>query len=95
MAIPHAKSKAVAGVVSAFGRSVGGVEFGSIDGEPVHLVFLEVSPPGPASAKGHLKALQRVCEILRDETICRFLREAKGAEEVYELLLEADESFGA
>jgi PTS system fructose-specific IIA component/PTS system nitrogen regulatory IIA component len=82
-------------VVCAFGRSVEGVDFGSIDGEPVHVVFLEVSPPDPASAKSHLKALQRVCEILRDETICRFLRQAEGVEEVRELLLEADEGLQA
>ena len=95
VAIPHSKSKAVDKVVCAFGRSRVGADFASIDGEPVDLVFLEVSPADPMNAKEHLKALQRICEILRNEMTCRFLREADGVAEILDLLFEADDELGA
>jgi mannitol/fructose-specific phosphotransferase system IIA component (Ntr-type) len=50
VAIPHAKSDDLEGVVVAVGVSPDGVEFDAADGEPVHLVFLvmaEKHNPGP------------------------------------------------
>ena len=50
VAIPHAKSEEVGGVVVAVGVSPDGVEFDAADGEPVHLIFLviaEAHNPGP------------------------------------------------
>jgi PTS system fructose-specific IIA component/PTS system nitrogen regulatory IIA component len=91
VALPHAKSGSVDRVMCAFGRSREGVDFSALDGEAVHLVFLEVSPGDPASAKEHLKAMSRMCERLRSDTTCRFLMEAEGRDEVEELLLDADE----
>lgn len=91
VAVPHAKHKTVSKVIGAFGRSKGGVEFNALDGEPVHAVFLLISPedsPGP-----HLRALAHISKLIRDNTFCRFLKEAKNLQELQELLEEADERF--
>src|SRR6187549_2920017 len=44
IAIPHASSDKVEEVVAAFGRSTAGIEFDSLDGEPVFFVVLFVVP---------------------------------------------------
>lgn len=44
VAIPHAKAPSAQGFIAALGRVTKGIEFASIDGEPVHLVFLLASP---------------------------------------------------
>jgi mannitol/fructose-specific phosphotransferase system IIA component (Ntr-type) len=63
VAIPHAKSSAVTKMVGAIAEFPSGLEFESIDGKPVYLVCLFVSPvdqPGE-----HLRVLERVARRLR------------------------------
>jgi len=91
VAVPHAKHESVQGLVAAFARSRKGVEFAALDGQPVHLVFLLLSPKD--SSGQHLEALARVARIVRDDRICRFLRDAKDSKELAELLQEADAKF--
>ena len=89
IAVPHAKHASVDRLVGCMGRSKTGVNFAAIDGEPVFLVFLLVSPldqPGP-----HLKALEHISIVLRDENFSRFLRRARDKTELVSLLAEADE----
>jgi mannitol/fructose-specific phosphotransferase system IIA component (Ntr-type) len=89
IAVPHAKHASVKQIVGCLGRSKKGIQFAAIDGEPVYLVFLLLSPidqPGP-----HLKALEHISVVLRDENFSRFLRRAKDKEELISLLAEADE----
>lgn len=60
IAIPHAKHKAVTDFTGAIGQSKSGVDFGSLDGELVHLVFLLISPPGrPGDQLRMLESLTR------------------------------------
>jgi mannitol/fructose-specific phosphotransferase system IIA component (Ntr-type) len=63
VAIPHAKHAAVNRVVAAIGRCPNGVDFESLDGEPVHLIVLLVSPPDKPG--DHLRALERISSALR------------------------------
>ena len=91
--MPHAKHESIKDLVIAFGRSKKGVEFDSLDGEPVYLLFLLLSIP-EASGK-HLEALAYITKLLRDELFCRFLREAKDHDEIVELLKEADEKLAS
>jgi mannitol/fructose-specific phosphotransferase system IIA component (Ntr-type) len=91
IAVPHAKHAAVKDPVGCFGRSVRGINFSAIDGEPVFLVFLLVSPPDQPGA--HLKALEHISVVLRDENFSRFLRRAKDRADLVSLLAEADEKF--
>jgi nitrogen PTS system EIIA component len=64
IAIPHAKHPAVESVVAAIGRIPIGVDFESLDGEPVHLMVLVLSPPDKPG--DHLRAVERISRALRN-----------------------------
>ncbi len=61
VAIPHAKSDCVQKLVAAFGLYRNGVNFDSLDGEPVYIFFLLVAQQD--SAGPHLKALARISRL--------------------------------
>jgi PTS system nitrogen regulatory IIA component len=89
VAIPHGKTDIVEKQVGALGISQKGVEFNSLDGEPVYLMFLLV---GPAEVAGqHLKALARVSRLFKDKFFRQALRNAKSAQEVMKIIKEEDE----
>lgn len=88
IAVPHTKHPSVAKLVGTVGVSTTGVEFESLDGEKVQLFFLLVSPPDRPG--DHLRALENISRQLRDETFCRFLKQSKSAEDIVQLLEEAD-----
>jgi PTS system fructose-specific IIA component/PTS system nitrogen regulatory IIA component len=64
VAIPHAKSTAVNRVIAAIGRCPNGVDFDGLDGEPVHLIVLVLSPPDRPG--DHLRAIERISRALRN-----------------------------
>ncbi|MFO0914396.1 MAG: PTS sugar transporter subunit IIA [Pirellulales bacterium] len=88
VAVPHTKHPSVDRLVGTVGISVDGVDFDSLDGERVHLLFLLVSPPDRPGE--HLKALENVSRQLRDDVFCRFLKQSRTVEDVSQLLEEAD-----
>ena len=65
VAFPHAKTKAVKGVVIAFGRSREGIDFEAMDRKPVHLLFLIAAPEDAIGA--HLNVMARLSYIMRSE----------------------------
>jgi PTS system fructose-specific IIA component/PTS system nitrogen regulatory IIA component len=88
VAVPHTKHPSVDNLIGTVGVSADGVEFESLDGESVRLFFLLISPPDhPAD---HLRALENISRQLRDDTFCRFLKQSKTAEDITQLLEEAD-----
>ncbi|KAF0245238.1 MAG: PTS system nitrogen regulatory IIA [Planctomycetota bacterium] len=93
VALPHAKVEGLSGLYGAFGRSKAGVEYGAVDGERVHVMFMILSPPSEANA--HLAALKRLSAGIRLPNMLKFLRAAKGAKEIWDLLREMDETVGA
>jgi len=90
VAVPHTKHPSVERLVGTVGVSPDGVEFSSLDGEKVQLFFLLVSPPDRPG--DHLRALENISRQLRDDTFCRFLKQSKNAEDIQQLLEEADNS---
>jgi mannitol/fructose-specific phosphotransferase system IIA component (Ntr-type) len=94
VAVPHTKHASVDRLVGSVAVSPQGVDFASLDGEAVHLFFLLISPldrPGD-----HLRALENISRQLRDDTFCRFLKQAKTVEDIQTLLDEADNNqFGS
>jgi len=88
VAVPHTKHPSVNRLVGTVAVSHGGVDFESLDGEPVQLFFLLVSPPDRPG--DHLRALENISRQLRDETFCKHLKQAKGPVEIQHLLEEAD-----
>jgi len=88
VAVPHTKHASVERLVGTVGISTEGVDFNSLDGDKVHLLFLLVSPPDRPG--DHLRALENISRQLRDETFCRFLKQARSAQDIHLLLEEAD-----
>jgi mannitol/fructose-specific phosphotransferase system IIA component (Ntr-type) len=68
VALPHARNALVGLVdrpVVVFGRSINGIPFGAIDGEPSKLFFLLVAP----TVTEHLSVLARLSRVLRDPKV--------------------------
>jgi PTS system fructose-specific IIA component/PTS system nitrogen regulatory IIA component len=88
VAVPHTKHPSVKELVGTVAVIDSGVDFDSLDGEKVHLLFMLVSPPDRPG--DHLRALENISRQLRDETFCRFLKQSKEPGDVWTLLEEAD-----
>jgi PTS system fructose-specific IIA component/PTS system nitrogen regulatory IIA component len=88
VAVPHTKHASVERLVGTVGVSIEGVDFNSLDGDKVQLFFLLVSPPDRPG--DHLRALENISRQLRDDTFCRFLKQARTAHDIQLLLEEAD-----
>jgi len=88
VAVPHTKHPSVDRLVGSVAVSPQGVDFASLDGEVVHLFFLLISPPDRPG--DHLRALENISRQLRDDTFCKFLKQAKSVEDIQTLLNEAD-----
>jgi fructose-specific phosphotransferase system IIA component len=86
--IPHAKTSSVKTLVAAFGLSQSGVNFESLDGEPVYIFFLLVAPE--ESAGPHLKALARISRMLKDKYFRDLLRKSKDEKDVLRIIQEED-----
>ena len=86
VAIPHAKHATVNQLVGAVAVSRSGVAFESLDGEPVYVFVMLVSPndrPGD-----HLRALENVSRCLRDDSFVKAIRNAGRPDAIWELLTD-------
>jgi PTS system nitrogen regulatory IIA component len=88
VAIPHGKTDAVPEQIGALGISQKGVEFNSLDGEPVYVIFMLVGPEEVAGQ--HLKALSRISRLFKDRFFRQALRDAKNVEEVVKIIEQED-----
>jgi mannitol/fructose-specific phosphotransferase system IIA component (Ntr-type) len=94
VAVPHTKHGSVERLVGTVGVSVEGIDFNSLDGDKVNLLFLLVSPPDRPG--DHLRALENISRQLRDDSFCRFLKQARTVQDIQHLLDEADNNqFGS
>jgi len=88
IAIPHGKTADVKKIVGALGISKKGVEFQSLDGEPVHIIFLLL---GPEDVSGeHLKALAKVARLFKDKFFRDAMRQAETVERIIEIIKKED-----
>jgi PTS system nitrogen regulatory IIA component len=87
--IPHAKTDCIKDLVAAFGLSRRGVDFDSLDGEPVYIFFLLLAPQD--SAGPHLKALARISRLIKDKYFRDLLRQAKDKKDVIRIIQTEDE----
>ncbi len=91
VAIPHGKISGLERIVASFARSVKGVDFESIDGQPTHLFFLLVVPEH--SGGQHLKALARISRFFRDAEFRQKLIGASSLDDVFRTIEEEDAKF--
>ncbi len=88
VAVPHTKHPSVDRLVGTVAISQDGIDFESLDGEPVQLFFLLVSPPDRPG--DHLRALENISRQLRDDAFCRDMKAAATPADIKHLLEEAD-----
>jgi fructose-specific phosphotransferase system IIA component len=84
VAFPHAKSKAVRGIIIAFGRSKRGIDFESMDKKPVYLFFLIAAPEDAIGA--HLNVMARLSFLMKSEKNRDKLAKIKSPKELLEVL---------
>lgn len=89
VAIPHGKAEAAEKLVAALGVSRRGVDFEALDGEPVHVIFMLVSPRNGGAE--HLKALAKISSLLKDKFFRQALKDAKNVDDVLKIIKEEDE----
>jgi len=90
VAVPHVKHEAAKDIVAAIGRSSKGIDFSSLDKQPVFSVILLISPVD--NPDRHLQAMENIFKHLQQERFRSFLRQAQTAEQIKDLLQEADEN---
>jgi mannitol/fructose-specific phosphotransferase system IIA component (Ntr-type) len=83
IAIPHATSERVTEVVAAFGRSLDGIEFESLDNAPVKFIVLFVVPKNQFQV--HLRTLAAIAKLLNDKGVRESLAAAQSSEEILQI----------
>lgn len=89
VAIPHAKIDGLERIYCLFARLGEPVDYKAIDGRPVDLMFLLLSPPNAGAE--HLKALAAISRVTRDGATLERLRGARSRDALAALLIGADE----
>jgi len=88
IAIPHCKCNAVNELIMAFGIAHEPIEFDSVDGKPVNILFLLVSPVDQTGP--HIQALAAISRLMLKEEFKQKLEKAVSADEVYGMLNEIE-----
>ncbi len=86
IAIPHASSEHVTDVVAGFGRSSAGIEFDSLDNQPVHFIVLFVVPRDQFQT--HLRTLAAIAKFLNDRAVREELAGAAGAADILKVFTQ-------
>jgi nitrogen PTS system EIIA component len=89
IAIPHGKLDGLDSICLVFARSRAGIEFDSLDGKPVYLIFLLVAPFNSAGV--HLKALARLSRLLKEKNFRDNLFAAADGAELFAIVVDEDE----
>jgi fructose-specific phosphotransferase system IIA component len=87
IAIPHGKSDAVKELVMAIGIADEPIEFDSIDGKPVKILLLLVSPNNQTGL--HIQALAGISKLMMNKEFKKKLENAASSKEIYDLFLQS------
>jgi PTS system nitrogen regulatory IIA component len=89
VAIPHGKVEGLTQIYCLFARLSEPVGYKAIDGQPVDLVFLLLSPPDAGAE--HLKALAAISRVIRNAATLEKMRGARSLDALAAVLMGADE----
>jgi len=90
-AIPHGKTNSVTDILAAFGKSETPIEYNSLDGEPVHLVFLLIGKENLVAK--HIKLLSRISRLMNNEEFRKKLINASSKESILKMFEEEEQSY--
>lgn len=88
VAIPHGKAASVTGMAAACAVCREGIDFGSDDGAPTHLIILFVSPDQRATE--HVRVLANISRLLKEESVRRDLQAAQSPAEFLSIVQAAE-----
>ena len=86
IAIPHAKIPGLRRHAGIVARSTAGIDYRAIDGEPVHVLVMLISPESRPDE--HLRALKWISGLARDPDFTSFIRQARTAQDILDVLHE-------
>ncbi|MFH1562676.1 MAG: PTS sugar transporter subunit IIA [Nitrospirota bacterium] len=89
VAIPHAKYDGIKDLCAAFGRSKNGINFKSLDNEPVHLFFMLLSPEDVTGP--HIKALAKISRLLKHHHVRELLKSTDTPEKTLEIIRQEED----
>ncbi|MCE5186995.1 MAG: PTS sugar transporter subunit IIA [Planctomycetaceae bacterium] len=89
VAVPHVKHESIKNPVAVVGCSQEGIDFSSLDKQPVYSVFLLLSPT--SNPDKHLQAMETIFKNLQKDDFRRFLRQAQSKEAIIDAIKDADE----
>lgn len=84
IAIPHKLTRRATQTMIAFGCKKDGLDFASLDQQPVYLVFLILGPPGKVTE--HLQVLSKFSRLLHNKLLRQQLLDAQQPDEVLEII---------
>ena len=87
-ALPHGRFEGLKQVCVLFAKAAYPVEFDAIDGKPIDIAFVLLSPEG--NGADHLTALAKLSRILKDDVLCNKLRQINKPVEIFALLNNED-----
>jgi mannitol/fructose-specific phosphotransferase system IIA component (Ntr-type) len=90
VAVPHVKHDAIKDVVAVVGCSAKGIDFSSLDKQPVYTVIVLLSPAD--NPDKHLQAMETIFKNLQKEDFRRFLRQAQTHDQIRETVEDADDA---
>jgi fructose-specific phosphotransferase system IIA component len=90
-AIPHGKTNSVNDILAAFGKSEAPIEYNSLDGEPVHLIFLLIGKENLVAK--HIKLLSRISRLMNNEEFRKKLINADSKESILKIFEEEEQSY--
>lgn len=88
VAIPHGKLPGLPGLIAAFGRKRGGLDFAAIDGKPTALFFVLFAPENSAGL--HLKALARISRLFKQPQFRQGILAADSGPAIFRIISEED-----
>ena len=91
IAIPHARITGIDRLYMVAARSVNGIEFGAIDDQPVHLIFMLVSPANTSTE--HTQILSSLSSIMAYEDVREKLFSAETAEQFLDVIKKSEEKY--
>ncbi|RMC47254.1 fructose-specific PTS transporter subunit EIIC [Lactobacillus sp. ESL0228] len=93
IAMPHARNKSINKARVLFAKSKAGIDYNSLDGQPVYLFFMIAAPAGADNT--HLEALAKLSSLLINPDLVEALKKAQTPEEVIQLFEDAEEKTDA
>lgn len=91
IAIPHARISGIDRLYLIVGRSITGIDFNAIDEQPVHLLFMMLSPKNTSAE--HTQILSNISRIMSYEEVRTRLLEVQTVEQFFDMIVKSENKY--